>query len=203
MANQIELGRPTFVQALHAAHAVISQRLRARYGDPQLAEEISWECLTHAFEVWREDPSYFDQRDLTAWTSQRATWRALDRLRERTRFLPLAEEHNGEADESATAARVEAKDEVGERGRLRDRQITWECLNQLDEEDRLILLGYYYDGLTDQEIGTALYGNEGSEQARGLRVWRRRQKAHNKLRTMLVANGIDISDYAPATSQAV
>src|SRR5205823_6375012 len=100
---------------------------------------------------------YFERRDLTAWTSQRATWRALDRLRERTRFLPLAEEHNGDCDESVPAARVEGKGEVGER----DRQITWECLEQLDEEDRLILMGYYYDGLTDQQIGAALYGDEG------------------------------------------
>jgi DNA-directed RNA polymerase specialized sigma24 family protein len=203
MANQIHLGRPTFVQALQAAHPVISQRLMTRYGDAQLAEEISWDCLTHAFETWNEDPSYFENRDLTAWTSQRATWRALDRLRERTRFLPLAEEHNGEHDESVAAVRFEAPDSFGERGRLRDRQITWECLHQLDEEDRLILLGYYYDGLTDQEIGTALYGDEGSEQARGLRVWRRRQKAHDKLRTLLVASGVDASDYAPATAQAV
>lgn len=194
-------GDRPFERSMQEAFAVLRARLTRRYGDPQLAEEVSWDCLTQAYEVWREDPAFFANRDLTAWTGQRATWRALDRLRERGRFAPLAEEHPGEPGEGAAAPLVEPRE--AERRRLRDRQLTWRSLQQLGEQDREILEGYYYDGLTDQQIGARLYGGEGSEQARGLRVWRRRRKAQQRLRTLLEQNGLDAADYAPLASQAV
>jgi DNA-directed RNA polymerase specialized sigma24 family protein len=205
MAHHFEEGPGdrAFAQALQEAFAVLRARLTRRYGDPQLAEEISWDCLTRAYEVWRDDPAFFAHRDLTSWTGQRATWRALDRLRERGRFAPLAEEHSGDASEGAAAPLADPADAAAERRRLRDRQVTWRALQRLEAQDREILEGYYYDDLTDQQIGSRLYGDEGSEQARGLRVWRRRRKAQERLRTLLEEGGIDPSDYAPVASQAV
>jgi DNA-directed RNA polymerase specialized sigma24 family protein len=204
MAEHVDDGvsNREFAEILREAFPVLCQRLTRRYGDPQLAEEVSWDCLTQAFEKWRADPRFFERRDLTAWSSQLAAWRALDRLRERGRFAPLAEEHGGEED-GGPALPVLGPDEDEASRRKRDREAAWRSVQQLDAEDREILEGYYYDGLTDQEIGTRQYGDEGSGQARGLRVWRRRQKAQERLRTLLVENGIDPDDYAPLAVQAV
>jgi DNA-directed RNA polymerase specialized sigma24 family protein len=197
-------GSRSFEESLLAAFPLLCQRLTRRFGDPQLAEEVSWDCLTQAYEVWRADPHFFERRDLTAWSSQRAAWRALDRLRERGRFAPLAEEHAGDEDgEGLGAPLADPADEEAARRLLRDRQLTWDSLRQLGPDDREVLEGYYYEGLTDQEIGARRYGPEGSAQARGLRVWRRRKKAQERLKTLLVENGIDPSDYAPLAVQAV
>ena len=204
MAHNVEEGPNdrAFALSLQDALATVSARLTRRFGDPQLAEEISWDCLTQAYEVWRNDPHYFANRDLTAWTSQRASWRALDRLRERGRHAPLAEEHAGEAGEGVGAL-IDPSDAEADRRLTRDRHITWRSLQQLPEQDRRILEGYYYDDRTDQEIGAELFGDEGTEQARGLRVWRRRRKAHERLRTLLLENGIDPTDYGVVASQAL
>lgn len=182
---------------LQGAYPILRARLLRRYNDPQLAEEVGWDCLTQAYELWRVDPHYFANRDLTAWCSQRAYWRALDRLRERGRFAPLAEEL-GEDEDVSSGALLLARDEFAAQKTLRDRQLTWDSVQQLDEPDRFLLESYYYDDQTDQEIGTHLFGDDGTEQARGLRVWRRRQKAHARLKTLLVENGIDPSDYSVA-----
>lgn len=204
MVQHVEEEPPdrAFEKAIEAALPVLFQRLTRRYGDEQLAEEVSWDCLTQAYEVWRADPHYFANRDLTAWSSQRASWRALDQLRERGRFAPLAEEYLEEG-ENVHAPLIDPRDDEAGRRLERDREVVFTSLRQLDEQDRDILEGYYYDDLTDQEIGAQLYGQDGSEQARGLRVWRRRQKAHARLETILVDNGIDPTDYAPVAHQAV
>lgn len=191
-----------FERSLQEAFVVLRARLTRRYHDPQLAEEVSWDCLTQAYEVWRRDPSFFANRDLTAWTGQRATWRALDRLRERGRFAPLAEDQNAKPGDNI-AVLIDPTEAEDERRLARDRQTTWRSLQQMDDQDRAILEGYYYDEQTDQQIGSRLYGDEGSEQARGLRVWRRRRKAQERLRTLLEENGIDPTDYTPLASQAV
>ncbi len=205
MANhpQEDPGGRAFARTLQETFAVVCARLTRRFGDPQLAEEVSWDCLTLAYELWREDRAFFANRDLASWASQRACWRALDRLRERARLIPLAEEHPGEAGEGVVPTPPDPAEVEAGRRRLRDQQITWRSLQQLDEQDRLILEGYYYDHLTDQEIGGRLFGHEGSGPARGLRVWRRRRKAQERLRTLLEENGIDPSDYAVVASQAV
>ena len=54
-----------------------------------------------------------------------------------------------------------------------------------------------------REVYDIIHPRQQSEQARGLRVWRRRKKAHDRLRTLLVESGIDPADYAPLASQAV
>lgn len=206
MAHHVneDLRPPSFVEALQAAYPVLRDRLTRRFGDPQLAEEVGWDCLTHAYELWLARPGYFANRDLLAWTCQRAVWRALDRLRDRGRHTPLAEEHMGEELADAVAGPLlGVLDEEADRQRERDRQRTWDTLQKLDDLDRYILESYYYDDLTDQEIGDRLYGDETTEQGRGLRVWRRRKKAHARLKTLLIEGGMAPSEYAPLASQAV
>ena len=204
MAHHVEEGPNdrAFALSLQDAFVTVSARLTRRFGDPQLAEEVSWDCLTQAYEVWRNDPLFFANRDLTSWTSQRANWRALDRLRERGRHAALAEEHPGESGEGVVAL-IDPTDAEAERRTIRDRHITWRSLQRLTDQDRQILESYYYDNRTDQEIGTDLFGDQGSEQARGLRVWRRRRKAHERLKTLLLENGIDPTDYGVVASQAL
>jgi DNA-directed RNA polymerase specialized sigma24 family protein len=191
----------TFEEEIQAALPVVYQRLTRRYGDEQLAEEVSWDCLTQAYEVWRSDPGYFANRDLTRWTSNRANWRALDVLRQRARLTPLAEDR---AEDGETARPLaDPRDDEDARRLARDREAVFASIRQLDEQDGLIVESYYYDGLTDQEIGARLYGGEGTDQARGLRVWRRRRKARAQLQTLLIENGIDPADYSPVAHQAV
>jgi hypothetical protein len=67
----------------------------------------------------------------------------------------------------------------------------------------VVLLGHHYDGLTDQELGTRLFGEGLSRQARGLRVWRLRQRAYDHLKAILLAEGFDPADAGPAGGQAV
>jgi DNA-directed RNA polymerase specialized sigma24 family protein len=165
--------RPEFERALAAAYPVIYRRLAGRYRDPQLAEEVAWDSLTRAFEKLRDDPHYFDERDLTDWSSRLAAWRALDRLRERSRA--------GDPFEDGPAP---------EAGRQDTQALVWDCLQRLDADDRDLLCASYYDGLSDQAIGAARYA-DGTDTARGLRVWRRRQKAQARLRDLLLEAGYE------------
>ena len=170
-----------FEQSLAAAYPIIYRRLAGRYRDPQLAEEVAWDSLTRAFEKLRADPHYFDERDLTDWSSQFAAWRALDRLRERSRA--------GELPEDVPLAESRRRD---------DSALVWECLQRLDADDRDLICASHFDGLGDQAIGAARY-TDGTDTARGLRVWRRRQKAQARLRDLLLGAG-----YEPALdSQAL
>ncbi|MFO0841085.1 MAG: sigma-70 family RNA polymerase sigma factor [Gemmataceae bacterium] len=191
----------TFEEALQAALPVVYQRLTRRYGDEQLAEEVSWDCLTQAYEVWREDPDYFANRDLTRWTSNRANWRALDVLRKRSRLASLAEERGDDGETFPTL--IDPRDAEEERRLQRDREAVFASVQQLDERDRFIVESYYYDGLTDQEIGRHLFGEEGSEQARGLRVGAAGRRGHAQLHALVVQAGVDAADYSSAPHQAV
>src|SRR5271166_413026 len=186
------LSRSAFEESVTQAYAVVFNRLSARFGDPQLAEEVSVDSLARAFEKWRADPTYFRTHDLAAWSSRLAAWRALDRLRERTRLRPLPEERPLDGDDFTPSPNVLPRQESAPEGLLRDREITWNSLQKLDEEDRAILSGYYYDGSTDQELGAELFGPTASTQANGLKVWRRRQRAHARLREVLIDEGIDL-----------
>ena len=177
-----------FEQTLAAAYPVIYQRLAGRYRDPQLAEEVAWDSLTRAYEKLREDPHYFDERNLTEWSSQLAGWRALDRLRKRSRTPSLVgdpfEDGHG-VDRSARSGREDTQ------------ALVWECLGRLDGDDRDLLCASYYDGLSDQAIGAIRYA-DGTDTARGLRVWRRRQKAQARLRDLLLEAG-----YEPASLESL
>src|SRR5262245_24772167 len=161
-----------FQDALTAAYPVLFQRLHSRFHDPQLADEVSRDCLSQAFEVWRDDPAYFLEHDLTTWGSVRANWRAIDRLRARSRHAPLPDENPLAADDRPL---VTADPHDGPRTQAR--LMTWEAIGRLDELERRIIIGHYYDGRSDQDLGTELFGDKGTLTARGLRVWRIRQRA--------------------------
>jgi DNA-directed RNA polymerase specialized sigma24 family protein len=173
---------PEFEHALATAYPVIFQRLAGRYHDPQLAEEVAWDSLTRAFEKLRDDPHYFDERNLTEWSSQLAGWRALDRLRKRSRTPSLV----GDPFEDGLGV-----DRSVEPGRQDTQTLVRECLQRLDADDRDLLCSSYYDDLGDQAIGAARYA-DGTPTARGLRVWRRRQKAQARLRDLLLAAGYEL-----------
>src|SRR5262245_1086959 len=144
-----------FKQSLATTFPVVFRRLNSRFGDEQLAEEVSHDCLSQAFELWRLNPGYFTTRDLTAWASRRATWRALDRLRDRARHRPLPEERGPDDDERAGPAWRPRFEPVAPQ-ELRDRELTWTALGKLAPEDRDILIAWYYDQRSDQEIGATL-----------------------------------------------
>jgi DNA-directed RNA polymerase specialized sigma24 family protein len=197
------IGRSAFEASLAQVYITVYSRVSARFGDPQLAEEVSVDSLAQAFEKWRADPAYFRTHDLTAWSSRLASWRALDRLRERTRLRPLPEEHPVEGEESPAAGPMVSRRENAGEDRVRDWELTWKCIQKLDPEDRVILSRYYYDGWTDQQVGAELFGPSASPQANGLKVWRRRQRAHARLRELLLAGGIDPGDWSAPGGQAV
>jgi DNA-directed RNA polymerase specialized sigma24 family protein len=180
--------------AIEEAFPVLYQRLHSRFRDPQLADEVSRDCLSQAFELWRDDPTFFLSHDLTAWSSVRANWRAIDRLRVRSRRARLPDENPYEDDRPVATASGRF-DPHADRV-AGDRLLTWEALNRLDEIDRLVLIGHYYDGRSDQDLGTELFGETGSLTARGLRVWRIRQRAQARLRDLLLAGGVEPADYA-------
>jgi RNA polymerase sigma factor (sigma-70 family) len=183
------MSREALTRAVEQAFPVIFQRLERRFRDPQLAEEVSRDCLSEAFERWQKDPAFFTHHDLTAWTSTRAGWRAIDRLRQRNRHATLPDEHP--TDENRPLATGLSRFDPDAEQRLEERRRTWEALQLLDELDRRVLIGHYYDGRSDQDLGTELFGESGTLTARGLRVWRLRQKAQARLRDLLLAGGID------------
>lgn len=187
------MSQKAFERAIEEALPVLFQRLSSRFHDPQLADEVSQDCLSQAFELWLRDPTYFLTHDLTAWTSVRANWRAIDRLRTRSRHSPLPDENPYDERPVATAApRLDPYHDA----QARDRLATWEAINRLDELDRRVLIGHYYDGRSDQDLGTELFGQEGTVTARGLRVWRIRQRAQARLRGLLLAGGFEPGSYA-------
>jgi DNA-directed RNA polymerase specialized sigma24 family protein len=189
------MSQATLERALNEAYPVLFHRLNSRYHDPQLAEEVSWDCLTQAFELWQVDPGYFIRHDLTAWSSRRANWRAVDRLRDRGRFTPLPEEQPLEDDRPAAVFSAATQTDPEDERLVVDRVRTWEALQALDERDRYLLTEHFYESTSDQALGAELFGDEASPQALGLRVWRLRQKALVRLQKQLLEAGIDPEDW--------
>jgi RNA polymerase sigma factor (sigma-70 family) len=176
------------IDCLTRARSIVYNSLRSRFRDPQLADEVCQECIGTAYLFHHNDPSYFDGQDVIEWVLRRANWRALDCLRRRGRAVELPEEYAGEVPVH------QGRDQRDAEGREVCRQMTWECLQRLPEEERAALVGHYYDGMTDQEMGTLLFGEGLTPQARGLRVWRLRRRACDHLRALLMAEGFDPND---------
>lgn len=179
--------RNAFVEQMEAIWPRITERLTRRFCDAQLAEEATWEALVRAFETYQDNPSTFDTEgaSLEGWVYRRAAWRAMDELRSRTRFSPLEvmEEEDTPLSFDATGDDPYAS--------------LSECMAALGEQERSTLASYHFDGMTDQEIGTALYGQEGTVQNRGLKVWRVRQRLYHQMRERMS------DDYASVGCQLV
>jgi DNA-directed RNA polymerase specialized sigma24 family protein len=186
-------GSTNFENALAQALPVVYHRLAGMYGDKQLAEEVSADSLSQAWEQWAADHDYFLHHDLIAWSTRRAAWRALDRLRRRNRIRPLPEE----CGEAGWAVPVRGLRESAAASAIPDREIACRCLEQLPPAERAVLVGHHFEGKTDQEMGEVLDGDEGTPQARGLRAWRLRRKAYDRLRALLIQEGVDPSDWGP------
>lgn len=193
-AENRPLSRRALERAIEEAYPVLFHRLHRRYKDPQLAEEVSRDCLSQVYEQWLADPTYFARRDLTSWSSTRANWRAVDRLRARQRVAALPEERAQNDDRPLTTADPRHEPDAV---RLReDCRTAWEAIARLDERERKVLIGHYYEGRSDQDLGAELFGASGTRTALGLRVWRLRQKAQARLRDLLLTSGVDPADYA-------
>jgi len=186
--------RDQFESESEVARPIVVRRVRARFRDEQLADEVTQDCLADASRKWQMFPAYFLVRSLLAWVTQRAYWRAQDRLEERSRFAPLAEEHAGdEGDDRVKTPEAYAVATPVNTEREQTWQQVHDALGQLDEQDRRIIELSYFDQMTDQAIGTRLYGeDDGTPQARGLRVFRRRQKAQKQVGEILLAHGFDL-----------
>jgi RNA polymerase sigma factor (sigma-70 family) len=184
MTQQPRPDNESFEEALARALPVVFHRVAGRYRDRQLAEEVTSDCLAAAWQRWARDPAYFLTHDLAQWSSRRAGWKALDRLRQRTRARPLEE---GAPDRAA--------DPAHQRRRERDQRLVLACLERLPEPERRVLLAHHFDNQTDQEVGSALFGEQGTPQARGLRVWRLRQRAYGRLRALLEKAGVEAADW--------
>src|SRR5262249_49749484 len=121
-------------------------------------------------------PSCFaSERHLINWLAKVAYRKALDELR-RKKAEPLAERD--------VAGSVNGTPSV-----------VWECLQQLPAGDSQILLWYFYDGLTDIQIGLRLYGEEVSVEARGQRARKGRLAALRQLRVILLRRGVDPDEW--------
>jgi DNA-directed RNA polymerase specialized sigma24 family protein len=94
---------------------------------------------------------------------------ALDRVRERRPWRAL----RGPEIEDRRGGRDEAI------------RVVWEGLRHLPEDGRAILQWHYFEGLSDQRIGSVLFA-EGTPQARGQRARKRRLKAEARLRRLLL-----------------
>jgi RNA polymerase sigma factor (sigma-70 family) len=157
-------------------------KLVRRWHDEELCEETAWECVLAAYDCLQRDERFFVSRNVEKWIYRRASWRLVDHLRRRGRSSSLA--LAGKSEGYYTVDLPETDEPTQRRG------ATIECLELLDPQERLILERHYFKGETDQEIGDHIYGEEGTVAARGLRVWRRRQKAHEKLKELLQTHGI-------------
>lgn len=192
--SSVGMSRDQFEAEAEAARPVVVRRVKARFKDEQLADEVTQDCLTDAARRWEVFPTYFVARSLLAWVTQRAYWRAQDRLEGRGRLAPLADEHDGDESDD----RVKTPEAYAVATPINtDREQTWQqvhdALGELDDQDRTIIVLSYFDHLTDQAIGTRLYGaDDGTPQARGLRVFRRRQKAQKLVGEILLARGFDL-----------
>lgn len=196
------LTRPQIESVISDALPEIQRRMESRLRDKFLADEMAADSVSAAWEQWLADPAYFHGRDLVGWATQRARWRAVDVLRRRSRFAPLADEQQG--DEANKAPDSPAIAQPDRTAREEMRRLVYEAILLLAPDERRLLEGMAYDNLTDQAMGTALYGaQDGTAQARGLRVFRRRQRALARLGQLLMERGFDAEAWADARAQAM
>ena len=170
----------------------IRDHITRRYKDAFLADAVAADSLSAAWAHHLADPTFFDSTDPAVWMGRRANWRALDDLRRRNKTAALVEEHQGDGPEEP--ARAPDAPAVAPDGAALEalQAFVFDALRSLAAEDRFLLEGMSYDSLTDQALGLAIYGDsDGSPQARGLRVFRRRQKALGRLRDALLERGFD------------
>ncbi len=166
-------------------------RLTRRFKDAYLADSVATDSLSAAWDKYQADPEYFTTNDLAGWMGRLASWRALDDLRRRNKTAALAEEHQGEDEEAAKAPDAPAV--APDTSALEWLQtLVYHAVQSLPVEDRFLLEGMSYESLTDQAMGVTLFGEaDGTAQARGLRVFRRRQRALGRLRDRLLEWGFD------------
>jgi RNA polymerase sigma-70 factor (ECF subfamily) len=149
--------------------------------------ELAWDAASDACVVALTAPEKFDGDDkkLTKWLTKVAKHKALDRLK-RKRPLPLP---NG--GEQQIAARQDPP--AVERHEIHTK--VRQCLARLSEEDQAILNLKHVEGLTFQEIGNLLYGEEKTPGGRLQHARNRFVKAEARLCRLLLEEGVASEDW--------
>jgi RNA polymerase sigma factor (sigma-70 family) len=173
-----------YVRAFPEVYDAVYRYLRRRrlHGDRagDRAEEATQEAARRAAERIAI-PAYFESREhLRNWMILVARRFASDQLdRERAGQLPVGHDE---------PQRASSREEFF--GRV------WDCLSQLPEQDQRILDWYYWDRLTDEQIGQILFDRaEGPTAALGLRAHRMRRAALTRLQQCLIQRGIDPAEW--------
>ncbi|NBO93110.1 MAG: sigma-70 family RNA polymerase sigma factor [Planctomycetia bacterium] len=197
-ANTEPMTLEHFLTEMETARPIVRRRVWGRYRDNQLSDEVTHDCLTDAWNRWQIEPTYFVTHNLLAWTTQRAYWRVRDRLNDRARFAPLAEEHPEDPAYAVKTHEAHAKAAEPEVERHQVWALVHEAVTTLSEDDREIIDQHHFGQMTDKAIGDQIYGvADSSRAARGLRVFRRRTRIEERLRECLLERGYD-----PQTGQA-
>lgn len=198
MARQTEWSAE-LLSWISVAYPEVFHHVLSLYGDSQLADEVTGDALSRAWQQGQGRPGLFDSpAHLLNWTKQTARWEAVNQLRRRGRLRPLPEGDG--ADDNPARRPLEAG---GPGPREQERQLVWDSLQSLPPAERAILEGHYYEGNTDVELGTRLYGDRGTAQARGLRVWRLRQRAEQHLARLLRRGGLGPNEARPPQATPV
>lgn len=170
-----------YEQAYRIAYGLVYQQVK----DPQLVDEQVSTALTKAWEQGAAHPDYFQSlAHFTRWCAQTAQWRAIDVLRQRGRRQPLPDDFPERLDAPSPEQDGNAK-----------AQKIAEVLALLPEEERHLLMKYYKDEMTDQQIGDELFGSTGTAGARAQRARRLRLRIKDHLRKLFLEQGIDPADW--------
>jgi DNA-directed RNA polymerase specialized sigma24 family protein len=147
-------------------------------GGRPLPREAVEAALSLAGEALARKPDYFDSpAHLKNFLRQRGIWKASDGARGRKRWRAAPG-----VDVAELPAREPREPEVCE--------VVRACLRRLPEAERTALVGHYFEGATDVEVGALVFGVPDPGPAIGLRVWRLRHKALARLRRYLLEAGL-------------
>lgn len=183
-----------FQEWYSATFHVVFSRLQQRFGDAQLADEVTGDALAKGFKQGSLKPGYFcSQTHFIRWCRRVAQNLAVDHLRIRSRQQSL----NGlEIPTKGNGPLKELEDKEMSAQKELDLSRLQQALEQLLPEEREALKGYYFQDLTDQEVERQFFPqSQAGSKALGLRAHRLRQKALGKMRGLLLEAGVDPNLY--------
>ena len=200
--NQV-LSQSAFEASVTQAYTVVYNRVSARFGDPQLADEVSVDSLTQAFEKWRADPDYFRTHDLTAWSSRLAAWRtpgsssgAHPPSTAARRTLPGRRRSVARRYRPRPPGQPLRRPEPGSRSCL---ELPPEARSgRSGHPVRLLLRFPHRSGNRGGAVRSVLLDAGQRPEGAGAR-----QRRHARLRELLIDSGIDPADWSGAGGQAV
>jgi RNA polymerase sigma factor (sigma-70 family) len=166
----------TYPQVYRAIYRYLRRRGLPQHRAADLAEDATQEAARRAAER-TGDPGYFQSREhLRNWMIAVARNFARDQLsRQHASQFPV-----GHDEPQRSSSRQERFASV------------WDCFSRLPPQDQGILDWYYWDRLSDEQIGQVLFDpSEGTPAALSQRARRLRLSALARLRECLLLHGID------------